>query len=43
MVALRKDDFHFSDGKYRIEIHIDGTSSLFKMERNNIKMADQYS
>lgn len=42
ITALRKDDFHFSDGEYQIEIHIDGTSSLFKMERHNIKMADQY-
>ena len=40
--ALRTDSFHFSDGQYQVKIRRDGSSTLFKKERGEIKTIDNY-
>lgn len=42
ITAIRKNDFHFNDGEYQIEINKDGTSTLYKSERGIKKMIEEY-
>jgi len=43
ITALRKDNFRFNDGEYQVEIHKDGTSTLYKSERGKIKVIEEYT
>lgn len=42
ITALRKNDFRFNDGEYKIEIYDDETSILYKNEKGKIKMVCEY-
>lgn len=40
--AMRKDEFHFSDGQYQIEMEEKGISTLFRKEKGKIIKIDSY-
>ncbi|TKC63521.1 hypothetical protein FBD94_03940 [Pedobacter hiemivivus] len=42
ITALRKNDFRFNDGEYKIEIYEDETSILYKNEKGKIKTICEY-
>lgn len=41
--AIRKQNFHFSDGQYQVEISQEGSSRLFKKERGKINLISNYT